>query len=194
MIDRRKELVSGLSSLDSLLDTVCELLYWRHEENEDFSGNDLNKLIQDALQNASKNSLEVGQLQAAERNRHPGRRPMGEPYSPLGTVPSAQRGYYLVYLFAKDGSGVSLSLIKERKRKGRGGSPQASDGSSSISRPSDRPADGHRASIHKPSTEKVEAGSAYAIRYERGAFLPTTSSQLIYTECSPYSKPSRTPA
>lgn len=174
VVDRREEVMAGLTSLDSLLHTVCELLHQRHEGSEDFSGDDLNTLIQNGI---------AGRLAELAHNRAEarGRTGIGTPADvpwvslfPVGHGSSAQHGYYLVYLFSKDGSAAFLSLNQ--------GTEGVKGGIEVIHK---RTLDLRRAAGNQPDLlteidlrsqnarpKKYEAGSAYALRYERGRFPP----------------------
>ena len=98
------------SSIGEFLDAVCDLLHGREHGAPQFSSKDLDQLIQQSL--PSRLQQEVG-----ERVVISGRTAIGTPADVpwVGLFPSdqdrsAQRGYYLVYLFAKDGSAAFLSL------------------------------------------------------------------------------------
>jgi MrcB-like, N-terminal domain len=89
---------------------------------------------------------------------------------PLGAMPSAQSGFYAVYLFAKDGSAVYLSLNQGTENV-RGGIPplkkraidlRTAAGLQDLGDPVDL-----RSAVTRP--RKYEAGSGYALRYSADA-------------------------
>jgi 5-methylcytosine-specific restriction protein B len=89
---------------------------------------------------------------------------------PKGSTPTAQRGYYVVYLFAADGSAVYLSLNQGTEKVRGGMGPlhkraldlRRAAGLTDNSDPIDL-----RSSAGRP--RKYEAGNAHAARYETDA-------------------------
>lgn len=91
-----------------------------------------------------------------------------------GTEASPRHGIYAVYLFAEDGSSVYLSLNQAAEQLGGGEAPlrkRAQDIRRAVG-----PADDYLTAIDLKTTanlgRKYAAGSAYAVRYQRGQVPP----------------------
>jgi len=86
---------------------------------------------------------------------------------------SAQSGFYIVYLFAADGSAVYLSVIQGTENV-RGGTPPLRKRALDLRQAAGLRGNPETIDLRSTATRprKYEAGSAAAVRYERGA-LPS---------------------
>ena len=167
IVERDATQASNEVSLSSLFQEACELLR-RREDGSDFVVEDLDQIITKII--PSKLQQVVGD-QIAVR----GRTRIGS----LADVPwvglflsdqeaSAQRGYYLVYLFAKDGSATFLTLNMGTERV-KGGLEVLHKRALDLRRVAGPHAEllteiDLRSQNQRP--KRYEAGTAYAYRYD----------------------------
>jgi hypothetical protein len=153
-------------SLRRLLEEICTLLRRRESGDASFSADQL----QDVMPLLRSRLTQL----VGDRATPQGRTGMGT-YSdvpwmglfPPGQKTSAQQGYYLVYLFAKDGSAVYLSLNQGTEIV-KGGTPVLRKRAIDIRRAvGPQPDLLTRIELHSTNTRprKYEAGSAYALAY-----------------------------
>ena len=104
VIDRRAEVLEAMTSLREAIEAVCDLLHLRNQGSEDFDVDFMDRIIKQALPQLVG---ALGEDRAVVRGRTGIGTAADVPWVglfPPGDAASAQQGFYVVYLFAKDGS------------------------------------------------------------------------------------------
>jgi hypothetical protein len=164
----------GSGQLSRQFEDVCELLQLRAGASPDFSPEQLSRLVQVNIPHALQGLI-------SDRAQVRGRTGIGTladvPWIglfPPGTQASAQLGFYVVYLFAKDGKGAYLTLGHATEHV-KGGEDVLQKRSIDL-RHAVGPQEGLETKIDLRSDavrpRKYQAATSYAIHYETGAWPP----------------------